>query len=472
MKLIGRKKELQKLNDSIQSKESELIAVYGRRRVGKTFLIRSVYKDKMVFQLTGLDKGSERQQLRNFHDVLKRTTDTYQNRRQPADWPEAFLELIQYLDTLTGKEKKVLFIDELPWICSRRSDFLTQFGHFWNTYCSERDDLIVVVCGSAASFMVKEIVRSTGGLHNRISYSIPLMPFNLHETEQYLNEKQIPFTRYDTLKLYMTIGGVPYYLKKIKKNESLVQNIDRLCFEKGGELIQEFDDVFVSLFSSSTKHKKIVEALAETRKEIPRDELIIKTGLPNNGHFSTALGELITSGFVSENATYKKKKNMKQYRLSDEYSRFYLKYIEPNKDQGSGTWSRLSNQQSYISWAGFSFETTCLKHAEQIKKALQLIKGTATHSAWYNENAQVDLVIDRNDGRTNLCEMKFYNTEYTVTAKYEADLRNKMTEFTTDTGTKNSVVTTMITTFGLKTNKYSNSVVTDSFDMNILFEDE
>ena len=262
--LIGREKEIIALNERLQSNSSELIAVYGRRRVGKTFLIRECYKRNTVFEITGYYRGSMRDQLRNFHSQLKKNNRRIQTRPIPKDWFTAFELLESYLDNLRKPDKKVVFIDEFPWLATTRSKFLTAFEHFWNTYCTKRDDLVVVICGSAASFMVNKIIRNKGGLHNRITCKIPLRPFNLFETEKYLKSKKIELTHFDIIQLYMTIGGIPYYLDKIRRGESVAQNIDRLCFADDGELVNEFHDVFVSLFSNSLAHENMIRVLAKS----------------------------------------------------------------------------------------------------------------------------------------------------------------------------------------------------------------
>ena len=467
--VIGRENEIKKLKKYLSSNESELIAVYGRRRVGKTFLVREVYKKQIVFELTGLDKGRLKKQLKNFHEQLKTTSKKRKNTTSPKDWFDAFALLRNYLDDLKGKDKKVIFIDEFPWIDTQRSDFLTLFGHFWNTYCTKRNDLIVVVCGSAASFMVKKIIKNKGGLHGRLSDTIQLLPFNLCETELYLKSRNINLGYYDILQLYMVVGGVPFYLSKIEKGLSVAQNIDRLCFEKGGALVNEFDEVLISLFTNSHLHQLIIETLSTNKKGISRTELIKKCKTGSSGNFSRALEELTESGFVAKYEAIGRSLYRTLYRLSDEYCYFYLKFIKRHQGQGAGTWLTLFPQQTYKSWSGFAFETICLKHVQQIKKALGIDRIHSINSSWFNKHAQVDLVIDRKDSRINLCEMKFYSGLCNITKKYEDELRNKVNEFVAETKTRKNVVITMVTTFGLKVNSQSISIVEDDLKMDMLF---
>ena len=458
------------LKEALEHGKSELIALYGRRRIGKTYLIREYYKKSIVFETTGLFGGGMRDQLENFTRELKKRT-----RRPklpvPDSWLEAFGLLGQYLDTLQPGKKKVIFIDEFPWIATAKSRFLMAFENFWNTYCTRRKDLIVVICGSAASYMVQKIIRNKGGLHNRISRKIRLLPFNLLETELFLIKNGIRYTRYDILRIYMALGGVPHYLEKLGKGLSVAQNIDKLCFSKDGALHEEFNQLFVSLFEHSERHLKIIKTLAASNKGMTREELIQRSHLPSGGDISMKLEELIESGFVTEYPYWNNRKKRTLYRLSDEYSRFYLKFIERNRNGGRGTWQRLSAGQSYASWSGFAFETLCLKHVQQLKTALRLDAVYSTNSSWFNNNAQIDLLIDRADNVLHICEMKFYNTPYTIDKKHYLDLKNKISELHKDTISRKNIFLTLVTTYGLKENAYSRELVQSHLDIDALFSE-
>jgi uncharacterized protein len=466
-KLIGRIPETEILKEALNNSKSDLITVYGRRRVGKTFLIREFYGKNIVFEVTGLFGGRMKDQLQNFSkEVFKRTKKTVP---VITSWFEMFTVLENYLDTKKDTKKKVIFIDELPWIATARSKFLMAFENFWNNYCTKRDDLVVVICGSAASYMVQKIIKNKGGLHNRVSRKIRLLPFNLQETKLFLKSRGIKYTDYDTLQVYMAIGGVPHYLEKLQKGLSVSQNIDRLCFSKDGVLNEEFKQLYASLYDDSERHMIIIRALAETNKGLTRKELVKNSGIASGGDFSLKLEELIESGFVSEYAYYHNKKQLTLYRLSDEYSKFYIKFIEKNKNGGEGTWQTLSASQSYKSWSGFTFETVCLKHVKQIKKALKIDAIYSTNHSWFNENTQVDLLIDRADNIINLCEMKFYNAQFTIDKKHYLNLKNKVAELHTDTKTRKNIYLTMITTFGVKENEYSKELVQNDLNMSCLF---
>jgi len=469
-KIIGRKLEQAVLKDAFDNDKSELIALYGRRRIGKTYLIREYFKTNLVFEVAGLFGGSLKDQLETFNkELIKRTKRT--NREPAKSWFEAFTMLETYLEPLKSGSKKVIFIDEFPWIATPKSKFLMAFENFWNTYCTRRNDLIVVICGSAASYMVQKIIKNKGGLHNRISRKIRLLPFNLFETEQFLLKNGIKYTQYDVIQIYMALGGVPHYLEKLSKGFSTSQNIDKLCFSKDGVLNDEFNQLFASLFDDSERHIKIIKTLARSNKGLTRNELINLSKIPSSGDFSSKLEELIESGFVTVYPYYQNKKQLTLYRLSDEYSRFYLKFIDNNKNSGDGTWQKLYTTQSYLSWSGFGFETLCLKHIQQIKKALRIDAIYTLSSSWFNENAQVDLLIDRSDNVMQLCEMKFYNAVFTIDKSYYLNLKNKIVELQRDTKTRKNIFVTLITTYGIKENEYSKELVQSHLEMDVLFSE-
>ncbi len=467
-KIVGRLREQAILKEVFENKKSELIAIYGRRRIGKTYLVREFYKQSIVFEVTGLFGASLQDQIGNFtKEIRKRSRRTL--RDLPKNWLEVFSIFEMYLDTLPKGKKKVIFIDEFPWMATAKSKFLMAFENFWNTYCTKRDDLIVVICGSAASYMVQKIIKNKGGLHNRISRKLRLLPFNLSETEQFLVKKGLKFTRYDVIQIYMALGGVPHYLEKLSKGLSVSQNIDKLCFSKDGLLNDEFNQLFISLFENSERHIKIIKTLASSNKGLTRNELIVKSKLPSGGDFSLKLEELVESGFVTDYPFYQNKKQLTLYRLSDEYSKFYLKFIDFNKNGGEGTWQKLSISQSYQSWSGFVFETLCLKHISQIKKALRIDIIYTHETCWFNENAQIDLLIDRADNVMNVCEMKFHNSPFVIDKKYYFNLKNKISELQKATKTRKNIFITMLTTYGIKENEYSNELLQSSLGMDVLF---
>jgi hypothetical protein len=469
-KFVGRTYELNILQESLHNNSSELIAIYGRRRVGKTFLVRAFFRKHLAFEVSGLYNGNMNDQIRNFtHEIHKK--DRALKSETPADWLASFSLLETYLTKLKKPGKKVIFIDEFPWMATARSKFLMAFENFWNHYCTKRKDLIVVICGSAASYMIQKIIKNKGGLHNRITRQIRLLPFTLGETQQFLKSRGINYTLYDITQVYMAMGGVPHYLEKLRKGTSVAQNIDHLCFEKDGTLKNEFTQLYASLFDDSEKHLTIIKTLANSNKGITRLELARQSGIASGGDLSLKLEELIESGFISEYPYYGNKKQLTLYRLSDEYSKFYLKFIQNNRNSGSGTWQKLYKSSSYVSWAGFSFETLCLKHITQIKRALRIDAIFSTNSSWFHDLAQIDLLINRDDNIMNQCEIKFYNAPFTIDKQYYLNLKNKTAALQQATQTRKNIFITMITTFGLNENKYSHELVQNSISLEDLFTD-
>ncbi len=467
IELVGRSHEIGMLRDALKSHKSELIAVYGRRRVGKTFLIRQVYKYHIKFEFSGLLRTGTKGQLENFYLML---SERRVNFEPPKTWLEAFHQLGLYINKLTTKKKKVIFIDEFPWLDTRRSGFLAAFDNFWNSYASKRNDMVVVICGSAASYMIKNIIKSTGGLHNRISEKIQLLPFNLQESEELLKKRGCKFSRYDITLLYMAMGGIPHYLERVKSGDSVAQALDRLCFKKDGFLQTEFHNVFASLFDQHDNHASIIRVLAKVRKGLTRTDILKKVKIKSGGTLSKTLVELEESGFIEKYNAYQKTKDS-LFRITDEYSQFYIKFIENSKGV---TWMSIYRSQSYKIWSGFSFETICMKHIPQIKEGLKIAGINTVHGSWVlrnsEKNVQIDLLIDRDDNVINLCEMKFYNDEFKMDISMKNGIIKKINSFVEKTKTKKSIYVTFISAYPLITNPHSNEVVQNNLTLKDLFK--
>ena len=467
--IVGRAYEQQVLTDSLTSHRSELVAIYGRRRIGKTYLIREFFGNKITFGFTGLSTGKRADQIKNFILKLNEVTNEFKKGKQPTDWLEAFSYLKTFLKGIKeSKKKKVIFIDEFPWVDSHKSGFLAAFENFWNDYCTTRSDLVVVVCGSAASYMIKKIISNSKGLSKRITQTIKLKPFNLHETQCFFKYKGITMEEYEILKIYMVIGGIAEYLEHVKTGESAVITIDRLCFQQGAYLENEYDEVFKSLFDKNSYHQKIMNVLANNKKEgITRDEILKELKISSGGRFSDSLKELIQSGYVLKYEAYKDDIKTTLYRVYDEFCLFHLQFMIPFK--GSKL-TQIFQKQEYKSWCGYAFETICWKHYKEVKKAMKCDQIESKNYSWHNPKTQVDLVIDRDDDVVNLCEIKFYNDEFSLDATYLQRLRNKENQFRASTKTKKGIYTVMITTWGVKPNQYSQAIVTSSLTMKCLFE--
>lgn len=469
--IAGRKEEIAEMSNLLASPRSEFLAVYGRRRVGKTFLIREVYKKDMVFQITGIAHVNMAHQLANFFTAFREANNRNTPELQPpANWFEAF-ELLRHWLQRGRQKKKVIFFDELPWIDTPRSNFLPALEHFWNSWASARTDIILVVCGSAASWMLNKLIHNKGGLHNRITKRIPLSPFTLHETEDFFRLRNIDLDRYQIIQLYMAMGGIPYYLNEIRPGVSAFQAIDKLCFTKGGLLTFEYDNLFSSLFENAERHTAIVEALATSPRGLIRPDIIAKTGLPDGGGLTRMLEELEESGFIARALPFEKKIRSGIYRLTDQYSLFYWHFIKEKKASGTGSWVSRLDSPSWRSWSGYAFENICHLHIAQVKKALGISGVYSETSSWVDRDreVQIDMLIDRRDHVISVCEVKFSTGIYTIDRNYKAALERKINVFKENTGTSKTVFLAMITTFGVKANIHSTGLIQNEIKMDDLF---
>ncbi|MEA5138570.1 AAA family ATPase [Arcicella rigui] len=469
--IIGRENELSALRALQSSEKSEFVAVYGRRRVGKTFLVRTAFEGKFVFQVTGLGNANLSQQLTNFHIALQKA---YKNTpiSQAADWLTAFQQLISYLKN-TENPKKYIFIDELPWFDTPNSGFIQALEHFWNSWASSRNDIVLIVCGSAASWMLNKLINNKGGLHNRVTKRLKVVPFTLTECEMFLRNKHSVLDRYQIIQLYMVMGGIPYYWEEVSSSLSASQNIEQICFSENGLLRTEFSNLYASLFKNSEKHVSIVNCLAQKAKGLTRDDILKATKLTNAGSTTRILDELEESGFIRKYLPFGNKNKNSLYQLVDFYTLFYLKFINGTQTIDQNHWINTIDNPKHRAWSGYAFEQVCLYHIQCIKQALGISGIQTATSAWRSSNAengsQVDLVIDRRDQVINLCEMKYSINPFVIDKKYANELQNKIGTFKTETKTRKSVFLTLITTFGVQTNNYSAGLVQNSLTMDCLF---
>ncbi|HVU94307.1 MAG TPA: ATP-binding protein [Puia sp.] len=469
--IVGRKEEQVILNQLLESEKSEFLAVYGRRRVGKTFLLRQVYNTHIAFQMTGIARANTSQQLANFFSVLKELDIGINPVDRPKNWFDAFALLRNYLQRLDAS-KKVIFFDELPWIDTPRSNFLSALEHFWNSWASGRSDILLVVCGSAASWMINKVINNRGGLYNRVTQRIRLLPFTLQETENYFQVHQIGLDRYQILQLYMVLGGIPFYLSEIRPGYSAFQEIDRLAFAKHGLLKLEYDNLYRSLFNHAEKHVTIVEALASRPKGLGREEIVRLSKINDGGTLTTILRELEESGFISKSVPFGKKIRDSIFRLSDQYSLFYLKFIKDQKITGEGMWLSRIDSPAWRAWSGYAYESICLQHITAIKRKLGINGVYTEESSWVDKDRQVqiDLLIDRRDHVINLCEVKFTQEPFILTKGHKEELEKKVFTFKNETQTRKAVFPTLITTFGSKDNIHSLGFIQNTITMNDLFE--
>jgi len=471
--MIGRQEEIALLQTLEQADKSSFVAVYGRRRVGKTYLIRTVFEKRMVFQLTGLARTKIDKQLANFHAALVKNFPQYEEKPIAQDWFQAFLQLELALET-SNAEKKIVFLDEIPWLDSRNSGFISALEHFWNSWASARRDVLLITCGSAASWMINNLINNHGGLHNRVTHQMPIDPFTLAECEAFFKSRSATFDRYQLLQLYMVLGGIPFYLDMVETSQSAAQNINRLCFTPKGGLRKEFDNLYASLFRNADKHIAVIEALAKKAQGMGREDLIKAANLVNNGNTSKILKELEESDFIRRYHTFGKNSRNSLYQLTDFYSLFYLKFLKSNHILDTDFWLNSLDNPEVRAWSGYAFEQICLSHLSAIKKALGISGIQTISSAWLgsydNQKAQIDLVIDRRDHVITICEMKFSINPFIIEKKYADDLRTRIGIFKQSTGTSKAIFLTFITTFGLVKNEHAMSLVQNSFTMDILFQ--
>lgn len=471
MIIIGRKKEIEILNEKMASTKAEFVAIYGRRRVGKTYLVRNVFDNKFTFKLTGLANATLQEQLHNYNMAMQEQYPLYGN-RTANNWMEAFQHIKQVIEK-SKQKKKIVFIDELPWFDTLHSKFIQALEHFWNSWASARKDVLLIVSGSAASWMINKLINNTGGLHNRVTQKIKIEPFSLHECQELLKHRKIVLDNYHLIQLYMALGGIPFYWDAIKKGLSAAQNISKLCFDAQGLLKNEFNSLFQSLFAKAERHEIIVKALAKKGKGLTREEISKESKIPTGGTLTQLLDELEESGFIRRYMPFGKRAKSSLYQLSDFFSLFHIKWMNEQKKYSQNHWVKMIENPKYKAWSGYAFEQVCLEHTEQIKKALGISGMGTEESAWRStqskDGAQIDLVIDRRDGAINLCEMKFSVDEFIIDKKYDTELRTKKGIFKAETRTKKTLFTTMITTFGLHENTYSLNIQND-LKMDILFE--
>jgi uncharacterized protein len=467
MKLIGREIETKELNKCLKSERSHFVAVYGRRRVGKTYLVKTFFKNTFSFYTTGLADASKKTQLANFDKALKKYAKTGTPLTESKDWLSAFDTLIGILEQ-DSQEKKVVFLDELPWMDSRNSGFITALEYFWNSWASARADIVLIICGSASWWIIDKIINNKKGLYNRVTNRIKIEPFTLKETKAFLMSKGGNYDHYQLVQLYMTFGGVPFYLENIEVEDSASMNIDRLCFGKKAVMKSEYNQLFASLFNSPERHMAVIEALTSKKNGYQREEILKLTGMTDGGRFSIVLDELEECNFIRKYYKIGQKKRDVIYQLVDNYTLFYHRFIKKSSDLDEQFWLNTLNTPDYFAWAGNAFEIVCLQHAKEIKEGLGISGIQAKIYSWSNKSAQIDMVIDRKDQVINLIEAKFSLDKFVITKSYADNLRNKIATFRDETQTKKSVWLVTLSTFGLDNSPY-NDLVQKNLTLEVFF---
>jgi len=464
MKIIGREKEIKLLNELYNSQKPELVCIYGRRRVGKTYLIDCAFENRITFRHSGLSPVEKREdvsffkeQLRSFYNSL--VVQGMEPCKVPTNWFDAFLLLEMFLIKKDTGERQVIFLDELPWMDTPKSSFITAFESFWNGWACHRSNIMVIVCGSSTSWILDKLINNYGGLYGRCTHQIKISEFDLREVEKFLNEKQIAFSRYDILQIYMIFGGIPYYLNYLNRELSLAQNIDTLFFAKNAPLANEYDRLFNSIFASPNTSKKIIEVLCNDQRGLSRKEICEKVGVSDGGVFSNVINALIESNFIIKYIPFGNNKREEKYKCVDSFSLFVRKFVVTNTEHNEHYWSEYFESQSCVVWKGFAFEKFCFSHIDYVKRALGIEGVSTSHSSYRstdkNNGNQIDLVISRNDNIVNVCELKFYAVKYNVDKEEYEKIKAR------ENTIKNLIPKTcctrnvLISTFGTVENGYS-----------------
>lgn len=462
-KIIGRKREISQLENIANSDRAELVAVYGRRRIGKTYLVKEFFNEKFDYYATGIFEGSQQDEIDAFCDGL------YQKQRVAKasikSWMDAFSALRQYLKGLR-KKRVVVFLDELPWFDVPSGKFLKAFEWFWNSWGSTQDNLKIIVCGSATTWMTDKFISGKGGLYNRTTERIYLAPFDLSESEALLRHCGIDWERSLILDAYMIFGGVPLYLSMLKKEKSIDENVDDLFFREGAPLRNEYDFLFRSLFKDSDYYMRIVDAISSKNMGVSRQDIASQAKVAANGTLTTALKNLVSCDFVRKYNAFGKKERDALYQLTDLSILFFKRFVEKYNGKDERRWTNIIDSPARRVWTGIAFEQVCLLHVWQIKKALGILGVLTEVCSWrfagdeYNHGTQIDMLIVRRDKVVNLCEMKFSAYEYEISAKYSRELRERCAIFRSVTKCNYALHITFVTPWGLKNN--ANSGISNS----------
>ena len=479
MKLVGRKKEIGEFEDLYRSGQAEFVAVLGRRRVGKTYLVNELFSGRLFFQHAGLSpveakEAPERTQLEAQLNHFVRSLQ-----RQGAEvsgsvksWGDAFFQLERFLGSASRRKRVVVFLDELPWMDTPKSGFVTALEGFWNNYACHQKNILLIVAGSSSSWMEDVLINAHGGLYGRVTYEIRLRPFSLGETEAFLSEKGVRLSRYDIAQAYMILGGIPYYLNYLKKGKSLAQSIDEMFFSLDAKLSMEFNRLFASLFTDPDTMIVLVRALFSKVKGLTRKEIIDATPLEEGGKLSTSLEGLIRGGFVQKYCPLGESKREPRYRLCDPFCCFYLRFVDAGTALPAAFWQPNVESRPVSTWRSLAFENVCMLHLEQIKRSLGISGVSVSSSLWSKladeegPGAQIDLILDRADGIVDMCEAKFYSGEFSVTEKYAAVIQNRITALASAVSPKKAIHSVLLTTKGLKYGEYSGS-----FDATVVLDD-
>lgn len=484
MNILARRNEISILDEFLKSDKAEFLAIYGRRRVGKTFLIKSHFQEQncIFFSVTGIEKGTFLQQR---EVCCKQISNTFYD-GIPIETPKAWLKVFELLHTaitrIAKNKKVVIFFDEFPWLAKPRTNLLQALEYFWNQYWSIDKRVKLIVCGSLSSWIIRNIINNTGGLYNRVTYRLKLEPLNLYETKTFLDAKGIKLANSQILSIYMVMGGIPLYLDQIKKGMSANQVVDRVCFSKNGLLVDEQKELFKSLFSNSEIYYNLTKEIAKYRYGIAKNMISKNLGIAQGGRLEERLRELEEAGFIISFLPYGHNEKGKYYRVVDEYTMFYFKWIEPQLNsisgftKANGYWLEQSKSSSFKAWCGYAFESVCYRHIAQIRRKLNLMPSALPYGWKFvpkqksdDNGAQIDLLFDRNDNAITICEIKCTEEPFVIDKQYAEKLNKKIAIFEEKTKTNKQIFLALISVNSVKSTIYSEEMLSGLVVLDDLF---
>ncbi|HSW94287.1 MAG TPA: ATP-binding protein [Gammaproteobacteria bacterium] len=429
MKFVGREKELYDLNQLYQARESKLAVIYGRRRVGKSCLVDRFMQDKKHLRFEGLEQNRTRAQIAQLVlDLSEQTGDALLKQVKLDSW-EPVLDYLTRLFSQTT-DKYILFLDEFQWLAVNQTRLVSLLKKYWDQNWSKQN-VMLVLCGSVCSYMTKRVISSKA-LYGRINWELCLKPLNPVESYQLLNEKR---NTDEVLQYLQILGGIPKYLKEVDTRKSFNQNINNMLFTESGVLANDYSKIFYSQFKEYKTYENIVRYLRDQPRTL--DEIALKLKIPSGGGAKSYLENLEKALFITSYVPYNKKANskLKKYKLTDEYLRFYFKYVEPYEKLISANQTRNLFDQlvkpAWNSWLGFAFENYCLNNAMYLAKIMGFEDRVVQWGPYFqrgDEGFQIDLVYLRSDRVVTLCEIKYYDKEVPVTVVHEVEKKCSLIE--------------------------------------------
>ena len=494
--MIGRKKEIKLLNEICDLEESSLVAIYGRRRIGKTYLVNHMFKkyrqDCLFFEFTGAYDGDKRGQIDNFIDQVYEWFYVEPS-FEIKSWSDAFRFLKRTIDKEIKKrdsnEKVIVFLDEVPWIDrSNKGGFLSALGYFWNTWCEPRENVVLILCGSNSSWIRDKILKNArGSLYQRVTHQISMYPFDLKETKAYLLEqKGFMIDNKTVTDIYMIFGGVAKYLSFLNPNESSAENIDRVFFSIHGSMYREYDELFSSLFADkSDYYKSVIELLCTRRSGFSLSDISKAFNEKLGGKLRLAIAELEECGFIKGLSKYGNSVRGVNYMIVDPYILFHHKWIKGFSRNDIATlpnnyWLHKSSSQSYAVWSGYAFEIVVMVNIRLYLNAIGRLGFFSGVYHWQHmaksedeQGAQIDMVVNYGNNIFDILECKYYNSEYVISKEYAKNIKNKLSMFKKYglySKQKSELRLVFLTSYGVKMNAEAHSLNISRVCLDDLFE--